>query len=594
LRKATNITLPEKNQGPLGDPLPEGTYTIGTAGNFATIQEAFNKLETDGVSGNVTLELIDELYVAPATQFGFLLNGPIPGAGPTSRVTIKPAENKNVVIEGNNLSVLCLFNTSYVTFDGVAISGPTTLTIHALQNSAYDFNDALDFLNNSDHNIIQNIIFIVEDYRRGSGSGFWFTQIGNGPDSNLIQNNFVKKAGLGLFLIASSTNYRGKGNIIRGNLIGSEIDSLISAGILVEFCDNSIIENNVIQNLKATNSSLPMYGIISYVGLDDIIRNNLLFNFRADSSALTTGICLSGDWGSNLFGDNSKIYNNMIYNISVSSPLLIGRLSGIMVGSTNNPKIYYNTIYLTGEGPNPYGSTCLQLSGSTNTNVDVKNNIFVNMRDESPYCASSIYITGSYQYLNYSDYNNLYYFPNQYNCFVRTASGFYYTLSQWNSTGKDLHSVTEMPNFKAPYLHIVENEPTLLESRGIPIAGIDKDFDGQTRHGTNPDIGADEFNGIVVGVEEEEILPTEYALLQNYPNPFNPTTVISYQLPVSIDVVLKVFDVLGNEVVTLVNEYKPAGRYEVEFEGSRLASGIYFYQLRAGEYTSVKKMLLIK
>lgn len=94
----------------------------------------------------------------------------------------------------------------------------------------------------------------------------------------------------------------------------------------------------------------------------------------------------------------------MIYNISVSSPLLIGRLSGIMVSSTNNPMIFYNTVYLTGEGPNPYGSTCLQLSGNTNTNVDVKNNIFVNMRDEFPYCASSIYITGSYQYLNYSDY----------------------------------------------------------------------------------------------------------------------------------------------------------------------------------------------
>jgi len=74
-------------------PLPPGTYTIGTGGNFATIQEAFNKLETDGVAGNVTLELTDELYTATTSQYGFLLNGPIPGAGPNSRVTIKPAEN---------------------------------------------------------------------------------------------------------------------------------------------------------------------------------------------------------------------------------------------------------------------------------------------------------------------------------------------------------------------------------------------------------------------------------------------------------------------------------------------------------------------
>jgi hypothetical protein len=101
LRKPSNVTLPEKIQGPLGDPIPAGTYSIGIGGYFPTIDSAFNKLSIDGVAGNVTLELIDELYVAPAGQYGFLLNGPIPGAGPTSRVTIKPAENKNVVIQHN-------------------------------------------------------------------------------------------------------------------------------------------------------------------------------------------------------------------------------------------------------------------------------------------------------------------------------------------------------------------------------------------------------------------------------------------------------------------------------------------------------------
>ena len=88
--------------------------------------------------------------------------------------------------------------------------------------------------------------------------------------------------------------------------------------------------------------------------------------------------------------------------------------------------------------------------------------------------------------------------------------------------------------------------------------------------------------------------PDAYLLLQNYPNPFNPNTVISWQSPLGSHQTIKVFDVLGNEIATLVDEYKPAGSYEVEFDGNRLASGIYFYQLRAGEYTSVKKMILIK
>jgi hypothetical protein len=99
---------------------------------------------------------------------------------------------------------------------------------------------------------------------------------------------------------------------------------------------------------------------------------------------------------------------------------------------------------------------------------------------------------------------------------------------------------------------------------------------------------------IVTGVEDEDIRPLTYNLDQNYPNPFNPSTVISYQLPVGGDVTLKVFDVLGNEIATLIDEYKPAGKYEVEFNAAANPSGVYFYQLNAGEFTAVKKMILLK
>ena len=87
---------------------------------------------------------------------------------------------------------------------------------------------------------------------------------------------------------------------------------------------------------------------------------------------------------------------------------------------------------------------------------------------------------------------------------------------------------------------------------------------------------------------------TDYNLSQNYPNPFNPSTKISWQSPVAGHQTLKVYDVLGNEVATLVNEYRNAGSYEVDFNASSLSSGIYFYQLRAGSYTQTKKMILIK
>jgi len=89
-------------------------------------------------------------------------------------------------------------------------------------------------------------------------------------------------------------------------------------------------------------------------------------------------------------------------------------------------------------------------------------------------------------------------------------------------------------------------------------------------------------------------LPETYFLFQNYPNPFNPSTTISFSIPTSEFVTLKVFNLLGREVTTLVNEEKPNGIYNVQFDGSSLASGVYYYQLKSGEFVSTKKLLLLK
>ncbi|MHB8579351.1 MAG: carboxypeptidase regulatory-like domain-containing protein [Ignavibacteriaceae bacterium] len=89
-------------------------------------------------------------------------------------------------------------------------------------------------------------------------------------------------------------------------------------------------------------------------------------------------------------------------------------------------------------------------------------------------------------------------------------------------------------------------------------------------------------------------LPKAYALYQNYPNPFNPSTIISYSVPKSSVVTIKVYDVLGREVRTLVNEQKMPGNYKITFNAGNLASGVYFYQLKSSNYTSTKNMLLLK
>ncbi|MBP9581828.1 MAG: T9SS type A sorting domain-containing protein [Ignavibacterium sp.] len=109
-------------------------------------------------------------------------------------------------------------------------------------------------------------------------------------------------------------------------------------------------------------------------------------------------------------------------------------------------------------------------------------------------------------------------------------------------------------------------------------------------------------------IEVEINPPTQFSLKQNYPNPFNPTTTIRFTIPsvethlpagrqgrdASLLTTLKVFDVLGDEITTLVNEEKPAGNYDVEFDASKHSSGIYYYQLKSGQFIQTKKMILMK
>ncbi|MDZ7625600.1 MAG: T9SS type A sorting domain-containing protein [Ignavibacteriaceae bacterium] len=98
----------------------------------------------------------------------------------------------------------------------------------------------------------------------------------------------------------------------------------------------------------------------------------------------------------------------------------------------------------------------------------------------------------------------------------------------------------------------------------------------------------------VTDVENNNYPLSEFKLDQNYPNPFNPSTVIRYQLPVNGNVSLKVFDLLGREVATLVDEYRAAGKYKTTFNAVELANGVYFYEVRAGSYSETKKMILLK
>ena len=102
------------------------------------------------------------------------------------------------------------------------------------------------------------------------------------------------------------------------------------------------------------------------------------------------------------------------------------------------------------------------------------------------------------------------------------------------------------------------------------------------------------LENLVTNVDGNELTPENFVLGQNYPNPFNPSTTIKYMIKDQSLVSLKIYDVLGNEVATLVNEIKPKGAYTLKFDASSLPSGVYFYKLNAGSFTDTKKMIFLK
>ena len=102
------------------------------------------------------------------------------------------------------------------------------------------------------------------------------------------------------------------------------------------------------------------------------------------------------------------------------------------------------------------------------------------------------------------------------------------------------------------------------------------------------------FTIVITSVSLFDGIPQEYSLSQNYPNPFNPTTTIFYELPKQTRVTIKIFNMLGKEIASLVDEVKGPGRYDIDWNASGFASGVYFYKLQTGSYTSVKKLVLLR
>ncbi|MCH8034250.1 MAG: T9SS type A sorting domain-containing protein [Bacteroidetes bacterium] len=140
-----------------------------------------------------------------------------------------------------------------------------------------------------------------------------------------------------------------------------------------------------------------------------------------------------------------------------------------------------------------------------------------------------------------------------------------------------------------------ENSPCIDAGTALYILNGDTilNFPANTYDGLAPDMGFIE-SPYPLWINDGLNQPKKFILSQNYPNPFNPITSIKYLIPEISFVTMEVYDVLGNEIATLVNEEKPAGSYEVIFDARNLSSGTYFYKIQAGTFVETKKMVLLR
>ncbi|MFH1196806.1 MAG: right-handed parallel beta-helix repeat-containing protein [bacterium] len=307
---------------------------------------------------------------------------------------------------------------------------------------------------------------------------------------------------------------------------------------------------------------------------------------------------------------NPEYYEN-IYGIVRNCIISDTKYAGIGFYAAKNAKVYNNTIVNTaheGHSPIYFGITFQdwepEAGRPPTINPTIMNNIIYQPGMPNP---SSIFIRytddlGGLSSLDgMPDMNNNFYFvENGSFIFTDRRPDSYVeegSFEMWkNHISNETHSF-EMNPLLDEFYHLSNNSNCI--GNGTRTEYVSFDFDKQPRD-ENYDIGADEVSDI--SILNDEILSSFFKLFQNYPNPFNPATTIRYAVPTvetgyipSLQqVTLKIYDILGNEVATLVNEQKAPGYYEVKFNASQLSSGVYFYRIVTGNFIKTMKMILLR
>ncbi len=489
-----SVTDPGTGRAIVVGPLT-GTYTVGSGGNYATLTAAVTALNTLGLAGNTTFEILNSITEPGAVAINQWQEC---GAGGYT-LKIKPAAGASPVISGSVTTALISLNgVKNVTIDG-SNNGTTSkdLTISNTSTSGA----TVRFINGASNNTVKNSTILGVSTSTSNGVVFFSTAGTTGNNNNTVQNNTITKGAslpvTGVYNQGSASPLVNTGNSITQNNI-------------VDFSSNGINDNgnssghiysrNNIYGTATQTSSTGLYGIflgVNTIQSPTVAYNNIYDLKTTNTNTSSTGYLVGIDIYEIQSGTVCNVYNNTIslYGNGTNAPGI--RIAGIADESTaGTVNTYYNSVSIYNAATSSNGSFCY-LKDYTSTST-VKNNVFSNTRlsSGSGVQYAMAYASGSGPMT--SNYNVLYSSGNARNVLGGYSGTDYTAMNTWRTaSGGDANSISVQPNFvSATNLHLITDANCALDGAGNN-AGIllADDIDGDSRSNTTTDIGADEFTG---------------------------------------------------------------------------------------------------
>ncbi len=559
-----------------------GTYTIGSGGDYPAIDSALGVAEKEGISGPVIFNILTGIY-NETINIHF-----IPGNSSLNTLTLKSFTGNTSDVEINHISIV----SAFITIRDISINSDILIESHSnniniinndFRNSGL-YLQALSFVGDI-HNvkILGNVNITIMDFF----AEYWFVEAI--IDSVQIKNNTINGAVRNFghcynFLIENNTIYgslSGAGgptfeilkNKITGNLF-------ITGKYTNNFINGNIQSGGIFINNTITGGSIDTPTVnLKYVSWGSYFHNNIIINKNGGTVLSSMNELIASDFNNYSNGGNNNLV--MYGGISYNNIQDFFNATGFDQHSNSQPVSFVSPTDLH-LAFSSYGDTLLMgipvSSVIDDIDGELRNSLY-------PY-------KGADEILDFPLPVELSLFSSSVN--ENDVILNWVTTSELNNSGFDI---------ERSKVNASDNEWLKI---GF-VKGNGTSSNTNTYEYTDKNVNSGKYNYRLKQIDfngnfkyynlSEEVtvgIPGKYSLNQNFPNPFNPETIISYQIPSDHNVLIKIYDISGKEVLTLVNEYEVAGSYEIKFNGSNFASGIYYYQIEAGEFKATKKMLLVK